>query len=75
MNMAGAMSGLGGISGATGNGGNMNVLQLMQEYRKFRGQFNGDARQTINELVQSGKVSNEQVQRVSQMAQFLQRYM
>lgn len=66
---------MGSMMTANGGMGGMNIMQLMSEYRKFRNSFQGDARQTINELVSSGKVSNEQVQRVTGMAEFLQRYL
>ena len=49
--------------------------QMMQRFQQFRQQFQGDARQQVQQLLNSGKVSQQQYNNAVQMAQQLQRMM
>lgn len=49
--------------------------QMMQRFQQFRQQFQGDPRQQVQNLLNSGKVSQQQYNNAVQMAQQLQRMM
>ena len=44
---------------------------LAQQFREFRDSFKGDPQATINELISSGKVTQQQVNEATQMANFV----
>ena len=57
--------------------GNGNVLpgnmgQMVSQFRQFQQMFKGDARAQVQQLLNSGKVTQEQYNRAVQMAQQLQ---
>ena len=53
-------------------GGNK-FTQMMDEFNRFRQQMQGvDPRQKMNELLQSGKVNQQQIDQANQMAQMAQ---
>lgn len=41
---------------------------LLAQFQRFKQSFNGDPNQTINQMLQSGKVTQEQVNRATQIA-------
>lgn len=47
--------------------------QLMNRFRQFQQMFKGDPRQQVQQLLNSGKVSQSQYNQAVQMAQQLQR--
>ena len=47
------------------NGQQNNLLAQVQQFKQS---FNGDPNQTINQMLQSGKVTQEQVNRATQIA-------
>ena len=49
--------------------------QMMQRFQQFRQTFQGDPRQQVQNLLNSGKVSQQQYNNAVQMAQQLQRMM
>ena len=49
--------------------------QMMQRFQQFRQQFHGDPRQQVQQLLNSGKVTQQQYNNAVQMAQQLQRMM
>ena len=49
--------------------------QMMQRFQQFRQQFQGDPRQQVQQLLNSGKVTQQQYNNAVQMAQQLQRMM
>ena len=52
-------------------GGNMlpgNMGQLMQQFQQFKNTFSGDPRQQVQQLLNSGKVSQSQYNQAVQMA-------
>lgn len=46
---------------------------ILQRFQQFRQMFTGDPRQQVQQLLQSGKVSQQQYNNAVQMAQQLQR--
>ena len=54
---------------------NNNMMNLVQQFMQFKQNFNGDPKQQIQNLLNSGKVTQEQYNRAVQMAQQLQRIM
>lgn len=49
--------------------------QMMQRFQQFRQQFQGDPRQQVQNLLNSGKVTQQQYNNAVQMAQQFQRMM
>ena len=60
------------------NGGQMmpgplgNMMGLMQQFQQFRNTFQGDPRQQVEQLLNSGQMTQDQFNQLSQMAQQLQ---
>ena len=48
---------------------------LLQRFQQFQQTFRGDPRQTVQQLLNSGKVSQQQYNQAVQMAQQFQRMM
>jgi vancomycin permeability regulator SanA len=55
--------------------GMSNFQNLMQRFQQFRQAFSGDPRQQVQNLLNSGRVSQTQYNNAVQMAQQLQRMM
>lgn len=53
----------------------MMIQQMLQQLNQFRQTFQGDPRQKVQELVNSGKVSQSQYNSAYQMAQQFQKMM
>ena len=53
------------------NNGN-NMLNLMQRFQQFKNSFQGDPREQVQNLLDSGQMSQEQFEKLSQMAQMFQ---
>lgn len=49
--------------------------QMMQRFQQFRQQFQGDPRQQVQNLLNSGKITQQQYNNAVQMAQQFQRMM
>lgn len=45
-----------------------NMQNMMQQFQQFRQSFQGDARAQVQELLNSGKMSQEQFNQLSNMA-------
>ena len=57
-------------------GGNQPQMNgLMQRFQQFKQAFTGDPRQRVQDLLNSGKISQQQYNQAVQMAQQLQRMM
>lgn len=54
-----------------GNG----MMQMVQQFRQFQQNFRGDPRQQIQQLLNSGRISQDQYNRAVQMAQQLQMFL
>ena len=53
--------------------GMMNQNNLLQRFQQFQQMFRGDPRQQIQQMLNSGKISQGQYNQAVQMAQQLQR--
>lgn len=62
---------LGGINNS-GVQQNSNV-SIVEAFREFKSNFKGDAQATINELLSSGKVTQEQVNQATLLAQLVRK--
>jgi hypothetical protein len=49
-----------------------NANAMMQKFQQFRQTFNGNPQQMVQQLLQSGKVSQEQYQNAMRLAQQMQ---
>ena len=57
-------------------GGNQPHMNgLMQRFQQFKQAFTGDPRQRVQDMLNSGKISQQQYNQAVQMAQQLQRMM
>lgn len=54
---------------------NSGTNNLIQRFQQFQSMFKGDPRQQVQQLLNSGKVSQQQYNNAVQMAQQLQRMM
>lgn len=56
-------------------GGNNMQNPMLQQFMQFRNNFKGDARQQVQQLLNSGRVSQQQYDQAVQMANQLQKMM
>ncbi len=49
-----------------------NMQNMMQQFQQFRQTFQGDPKQEVERLLQSGKISQEQLNQVQAMARQFQ---
>lgn len=49
-----------------------NVIALAQQFQQFKQNFKGDPRQQVQDLLNSGKMTQEQLDQYTSMAQSLQ---
>ena len=59
------------LTGAPRNpsvGSSSNPLQILQQFQQFRNQFQGDPKKVIDQMLQSGRISESQLQTAMQMA-------
>ena len=61
----------GGMNAMPNNG----MMNLLRQFNQFRQNFNGDPCQQVQQLLNSGKISQDQYNRAVQMANQLQRMM
>lgn len=52
---------------------NSNMMQMMQRFQQFQQSFRGDPRQQIQQLLNSGRVSQQQYDQAVQTANQLRR--
>ena len=52
-----------------------NFQQMMQQFNQFRQTFQGDPKQTVMNMVNSGAISQQQLNQAQQMARQFQRMM
>ena len=61
------------------NGGNPNPLgnmgNLLNQFQQFKQSFRGDPRQQVQDLLNSGKMSQEQFNQISAMAKSFQGFL
>ena len=56
-------------------GGGIPMVNIMQRFQQFQQMFKGDPRQQVQNLLNSGRVSQSQYNQAVQMAQQMQRMM
>jgi len=61
----------GGLNAMPNNG----MANLLKQFQQFRQSFNGNPHEQVQQLLNSGKVSQEQYNRAVQMANMLQQMM
>lgn len=49
--------------------------QMMQQFQQFRNNFQGDPKQEVQKLLQSGKMSQQQLNQLQAMAQQFQGFL
>lgn len=57
------------------NGGIGNMQNIIKQFQQFKQNFNGDPQQQIQQLLNSGKVSQAQYNQAVQMAQMFQQFL
>ena len=60
----------GQMPGALGN-----FQQMMQQFQQFKANFQGDPKAEVQKLLQSGKMSQEQLNQLQAMAQQFQQFL
>lgn len=51
-----------------------NPMQMLNEFMKFKNSFQGDPQATVQELIKSGQMSQQQLNALQQQAQQLQSF-
>lgn len=49
--------------------------QMMQQFQQFKANFQGDPKQEVEKLLQSGKMSQQQLNQLQAMAQQFQQFL
>jgi len=57
---------------ALGGGQNNQFAQLVQQFQQFRNTFRGDPQQEVQKLLQSGKISQQQLNQLQSAAKQFQ---
>ena len=57
------------------NGPFGNMANMINQFQQFRANFQGDPRQKVQELLNSGKMSQQQFNQLSQLAQQFQNFL
>lgn len=57
------------------NGPFNNPLQMMQEFNEFKSNFYGDPKQKVQEMLNSGQMTQEQFNQLSAMAQTFRQFL
>ena len=56
-------------------GGGNGCMQMMQQFRQFKANFHGDPKAEVEKLLQSGKLSQAQLNQLQQIAKQFQSLM
>lgn len=54
--------------------GNNPMLNMIQQFQQFKANFQGDPKQKVQELLNSGQMSQQQFNQLSQLAQQFQSF-
>lgn len=52
-----------------------NMMQMMQKYNEFKNTFQGDPQQQLQQMLNSGKISQAQLNQYVQMAKQFQQFL
>ncbi|WP_227884839.1 DUF4175 domain-containing protein [Enterocloster citroniae] len=69
-NMLGGGSPMGGIM--PGMGGGNNPMQMIQKFMEFKKNFRGNPQEEVQKMLQSGQITQQQLDRAQQMARQFQ---
>ena len=53
-------------------GGGNGFMQMMQQFQQFKANFHGDPKAEVEKLLQSGRLNQQQLNQLQQMAKQLQ---
>lgn len=67
------MAAIGGNAPVGGPMGNMQ--QMMQAFKQFRSQFTGDPKQAVQQMLNSGRITQDQLNQAQQMARQFQQFL
>lgn len=67
------MQAMGGGAPMPGPFGNMQ--QMMQAFQQFKAQFSGDPKQAVQQMLNSGRITQDQLNQAQQMAQQFQQFL
>lgn len=56
-------------------GGGNGFMQMMQQFQQFKANFHGDPKAEVEKLLQSGKLSQAQLNQLQQMAKQFQQFL
>lgn len=56
-------------------GGGNGFMQMMQQFQQFKANFHGDPKAEVEKLMQSGRLNQQQLNQLQQMAKQLQSLM
>ena len=56
-------------------GGGNRFMQIMQQFQQFKANFHGDPKAEVEKLLQSGKLNQQQLNQLQQMAKQFQSLM
>ena len=56
-------------------GRNNGFFQMMQQFQQFKANFKGDPKSEVEKLLQSGKINQQQLNQIQQMAKQFQNLM
>ena len=60
---------------ATHNGGFGNVFDMIQKFQQFKSTFTGDPKAQVQAMLQSGQISQEQLNQAAQIANTFQSFL
>jgi hypothetical protein len=69
-NMLGGSSPMGGMM--PGIGGGNNPMQMIQKFMEFKNNFRGNPQEEVQKMLQSGQITQQQLDQAQQMAQQFQ---
>ena len=62
------------LLGASSKGVSSGNKSIVQQFIEFKNSFKGDPQQKLNELISSGRVTQEQVDQATQLANLIKGY-
>ena len=63
------------LAGNVGSRSTSGFQQMLQQFRQFKDSFNGDPRKEVEKLLQSGRISQQQLNQLQELANQLYQLM
>ena len=63
------------LAGNAGSRSTSGFQQMLQQFQQFKDSFNGDPRKEVEKLLQSGRISQQQLNQLQEMANQLYQLM